>query len=109
MTLYTHQMIHMADDEWGNSLMQEIAETAIAGWKGPGELVVEVYEHAGWYLAWSRIDGKIACVSSANDCAQFTKKIKQFWCDFNTADKGKMVQWVAPIRRESEKEAKVAA
>jgi hypothetical protein len=102
-------MIHLADDEWGNSLMQEIAETAIANWKGPGELVVEVYEHAGWHLAWARIDGQITCVSSANDCAQFPKKIKQFWSDFNRCEREKLVQWVAPIRRESEKEEKVAA
>jgi len=107
MTLYTHQMIHMTDDEWGNELMLELATEAIQAFTGPGELVVEVHEHGGWFLTFARINGKIECVSSANDCAQFTQKITQFWSDYNSAGKWLKISYARPIRRE--KKAKVAA
>jgi hypothetical protein len=107
MTLYTHQTIHLAEDEWGNTLMQEIAESAIAEWRGPGELVVEVYEHAGWFLTFARINGRIACVSSANDCARFDQQIRQFWSDYNSAYKWLKVDYAPSVRRE--KKEKVAA
>ena len=105
MTLYTHQLIFMADDEWGNELMREIAETAIAQWRGPGELVVEVWEHGGWHLTFARINGVTTCVSSANDCAQFDQKIKQFWSDFNQCERSKLVAWENIYRTKKEKVA----
>ena len=107
MTIYTHQTIHLADDEWSTNLMQMIAEEAIGAWRGYGELVVEVWEHGGWHLTFAAINGVVECVSSANDCATFSKKIKQFWSEFNTADKAKLVRWGPAIRRE--KKVKVAA
>lgn len=107
MTIYTHQLIFMADDEWGNRLMQQIAETAIAEWRGPGELVVEVWEHGGWHLTFARINGRIDCVSSANESARFDDQIRQFWSDYNSASKWLKVDMVRAIRRE--KKAKVAA
>ena len=105
MTLYTHQTIHMADGEWGNTLMQEIAESAINEWRGYGHLVVEVWEHGGWHLTFAAINGVLTCVSSANDCAQFDQKIKQFWSDFNCAERAKMVVWENIYRTKREKVA----
>jgi hypothetical protein len=79
--------IHMADDEWGNELMREIAKeyfanpvynngTPVEADKRP--LVVRVHEHAGWSLSFAMIDGEMRCVSSANDAAEFGDKVNAF-------------------------------
>lgn len=64
---------HCASSEWGNRIMQEIAKERFA--KDPSLDVVEVYEHAGWSLAWNR-DGEI--VASANDMAWFPQSVRDW-------------------------------
>jgi hypothetical protein len=58
-------IIHLADNEWGNEVMWQVA----LDWFGdhPDCEFVEVYEHAGWYLGFRR-DGGVWC--TANDMAR---------------------------------------
>ena len=67
-----YDQIHLADNEWGNRLMQEVAETYFAS--KPDYQFVLVYEHAGWYLGFRR-DGSIWC--TANDQAVLTHRWPQ--------------------------------
>lgn len=58
--------IQLADDEWGNDTMREVAEAHFAA--HPNLEFVEVHEHAGWFLAYHR-SGIV--VGTANDMAVF--------------------------------------
>jgi hypothetical protein len=62
----TYDMIYLADNEWGNTIMSEIADEWFAA--HPDCNFVYVYEHAGWSLMFHRSK---ECVGSANDLAVF--------------------------------------
>ena len=62
----TYDMIFLADNEWGNQIMREVAEQWFKS--HPDCDFVQVYEHAGWALAWHR---SMECVASANESAAF--------------------------------------
>jgi hypothetical protein len=57
-------LVFLAPDEWGSEKMREVAEYYFSA--RPEIDVVQVYEHAGWFLAWNR-EG--LCVGTANDAA----------------------------------------
>lgn len=65
--------VHLAENEWGNELMRDVALATFADPKYADidELIVTVYEHAGWWLSYARTRGGILVVSSANDSAVF--------------------------------------
>lgn len=69
---------YCSDSEWGNGVMWQIAKERFAA---DATLdVVEVYEHAGWFLAWNR-DGQ--CVGTANDSACFPESVIRWWLRFD--------------------------
>ena len=45
-------LIHLADDEWGNRFMDQVAREYFA--EQPECMFVEVYEHAGWFLGFRK-------------------------------------------------------
>lgn len=59
-----YDQIHLADNEWGNRLMEEVAIEWFA--HHPEAEFVHVLEHAGWHLGFRR-DGTIW--TTANDMA----------------------------------------
>lgn len=59
-----YDMIHLADHEWGNSIMEEVARQWFADHSDCQ--FVEVREHAGWFLCWRR---DMTCWGTANDMA----------------------------------------
>jgi hypothetical protein len=59
-----YDVISLADNEWGNEIMREVANEWFAS--HPDCAFVEVREHAGWWLGYYR-SGE--CVGTANDCA----------------------------------------
>lgn len=61
-------LIHLADNEWGNEIMREVADEWFAA--HPECMFVWVYEHAGWSLTFHRI-GEV--VGTANDAAVLRK------------------------------------
>lgn len=64
--------IYLADNEWGNELMQEVAKEAFSTHEGQlSPFVVDVREHAGWFLQYTLIDKKMVVVGTANDMANF--------------------------------------
>ncbi len=63
----TYDLIYLADNEWGNTLMQEVAQEYFQ--QHPDVDFVMVYEHAGWWLAYHRSELEI--VGTANDMAVF--------------------------------------
>ncbi len=80
-------VITMADHECGNELLQRIALAVFDDHPEDREtVVVEVHEHAGWYLTYGVIDGRITCVGSANDSARFDPKVKEFWGRINAME-----------------------
>jgi hypothetical protein len=72
--------IHLADNEWGNATMDELAREALEDPKHPDKqpLVVTVHEHAGWFLCYAKLDGEILVVGSANDGAAYYGKVAEF-------------------------------
>jgi hypothetical protein len=66
----TYDMVFLADNEWGNQIMREVASEWFS--LHPGCNFVYVYEHAGWSLTFHR-DNNLECVGSANDMAVFRK------------------------------------
>lgn len=68
----------MADDEWGNELMRQIAAERFE--KDHTLHVVEVHEHAGWYLSFNR-DGEI--VGTANDAAVISEPTRRWIRSFD--------------------------
>ena len=72
--------------------MVEIARITFDKFRGDkSRLLVEVYEHAGWFLSFAFIDGNVRCVSSANDAARFGEEVKEFWRRYNTEKNKKFV------------------
>jgi hypothetical protein len=69
----TYDQIQLADNEWGNQIMREVAEQWFA--RHPDCAFLEVREHAGWWLAFARTPypGSTGheCIGSANDMACF--------------------------------------
>lgn len=60
-----YDIVQLADNEWGNGIMQEIAAEWFAA--HPDCDFVEVREHAGWWLGYHR--GDLAIIATANDQA----------------------------------------
>lgn len=89
--------IHLADDEWGNALMRQVAEEALADpqYQAYQPLVVSVYEHAGWALEFALLDGRATVVSSANDLAVFHGAAARFRENYHDAS----IQFAGSIRR----------
>lgn len=63
--------VHLAPDEWGNEKMKEVAMEEIRA-HGGENMVVEVIEHAGWYLSF-RFDGKV--VGTANEMGRLDPEV----------------------------------
>lgn len=59
-----YDIVHLADDEWGNAKMLEVADEYFRD--HPDCQFVLVYEHAGWSLGFCR---DLSVWSSANDMA----------------------------------------
>jgi|ERR1039458_7568640 hypothetical protein len=59
-----YDVIRLADNEWGNTIMSEVAEEHFRA--HPDCNFVQVIEHAGWHLSYHR-SGEI--VGTANDMA----------------------------------------
>lgn len=72
--------VHLADHEWGNRLMELVAEEALLdpAHAGRHPLVVTVHEHGGWWLSFALIDGRPSVVYTANDAAAFAGKQREF-------------------------------
>ena len=66
--------VHLADNEWGNELMGQVADELLAIHKDVENLVVHVYEHAGWFLQFAMLDGEKIVVGTANDAAVMSDK-----------------------------------
>jgi hypothetical protein len=65
--------VYLGPKEWGNELMGQVATDAFAA--DPSLDVVEVNEHAGWFLTYLR-DGTI--IGTANDRAYLNDKATKF-------------------------------
>lgn len=65
--------LFLADNEWGNRIMQDVADRYLRDPDNLGEtpLVVRVVEHGGWSLSFALVNNKIEVVGSANDRAEF--------------------------------------
>jgi hypothetical protein len=91
--------IRLADDEWGNELMTQLAAESLAdphyGTYQP--LVVSVFEHAGWWLEFALLEDRTTAVASANDLAMFREAAGRFRDQFHNAS----VTLVGNIRRET--------
>lgn len=72
---------HMAHHEWGNELMIVIAMERFE--KDPTLDLVEVNEHAGWWLSFNR---QGLCVGSANDMAAFSDEVRRWRKQFTGSD-----------------------
>ena len=71
--------VYMANHEWGNELMRQLAQETFKEF--PNADVVEVVEHGGWWLMFRR---DMAVVGSANDCACYPREIVEWnrsWTD----------------------------
>ena len=61
----SYDVIHLADNEWGNQIMREVAEEWFRD--HPECQFVEVREHAGWWLGYHRENLEV--IGTANDMA----------------------------------------
>ena len=80
MTIY-RAYIHLADDEWGNGLMQMVAKVYAEEHADRRPLIVTVHEHAGWFLSYlygapGISDGTIC--GTANDDAVLPRGVLEF-------------------------------
>lgn len=91
------QRISLADNEWGNELMRNIAMDALMAHDEPMQMVVEVHEHAGWYITYALDLEGVVAIGSANDMAQPTYRARK------VAERFKGATWVylPSIRRET--------
>lgn len=85
--------VHLADHEWGNELMEKVAMETFDAYPHLDPIVVEVYEHGGWYLTWARHDGRVFTVGTANDQWPGSQESKAFWRSVTDS------KFVADIRR----------
>jgi hypothetical protein len=82
--------IHMATDEWGNRLMQMVAETIInkdATDKPP--LIVHVHEHAGWSMSFAKFDdGTVGSYHTSSGVPHESSPGGRFWQrQYHTTDR----------------------
>ena len=82
------QLVHLADNEWGNELMLKVATELLDQHRDDPYYFVTVYEHAGWFLSYARIDGEIRIVSTANDAAVFPDVVRNWWKQVNQETSG---------------------
>lgn len=76
--------VRMADDQWGNELMDKLAAMAMAEHAEPGAtVIVNVQEHAGWFMDYAMIGGRLTVISSANDLAYKTLEVRSFLAEVN--------------------------
>jgi hypothetical protein len=73
--------IHLADDEWGNGLMQTVAQVYAEQHADKRPLIITVHEHAGWFLSFlygapGISDGTIC--GTANDDAILPRGVLEF-------------------------------
>ena len=61
----TYDIVHLAENEWSNTIMREVAEQWFKD--HPDCQFVQIYEHAGWWLAYHRAD--LECIGTANTAA----------------------------------------
>lgn len=73
-----HRIIKLAKDEWGSPLMEQVAAAELDRRPESDVYVVEVWEHAGWHLAYAKLHGKVVCVASANGSAVFSPEVREF-------------------------------
>ena len=59
-----YDVFTLADNEWGNTIMREVAEQYFL--LNPESNFVEVREHAGWWLGFHR---SMEVIGTANDMA----------------------------------------
>ena len=69
-------VIQLADNEWGNQLMDRVASEALVEHRDKPNLVVVVQEHAGWFLSYTH--GR-EIVDTANDTAVLSHPAREFW------------------------------
>ena len=72
--------VHLADDEFGNALMEQIARALIDA-NPDKNLLVTVYEHAGWFLQYvkhPRDLTRLLIVGTANDMAVLSLEAEQY-------------------------------
>lgn len=67
--------IRLADDEWGNPLMCDVAAEALRS--GLADIVM-VIEHAGWWMEYTLVDGEVRIVASAN-CGSKCPDIRRWY------------------------------
>lgn len=72
ITSFPLEYVYLASDEWGNEIMQQVADETLDKMNHPLACVC-VYEHAGWYLEYARVDGRTVCIGTANDMAKLSE------------------------------------
>jgi len=77
ITSFPLEYVYLASDEWGNEIMQQVADETLDNMNHPLACVC-VYEHAGWYLEYARFNGRTIIIGSANDQATFTEPANRF-------------------------------
>lgn len=91
--------VHLAENEWASqengNKMWNVAKNYFNKWPALENMIVTVYEHAGWWLSYLR-DGTI--VGTANDMATLSEKAMQ-WGEVN---KLLPVKYLSTIRRGKE-------
>jgi hypothetical protein len=85
-----YAVIRLADNEWGNTLMEEVAREFFRDHPELDPLEVEVIEHAGWHLTFLR---DLTIADTANDMACLDGRAKAHNRKYRHAER----QWVAGI------------
>lgn len=67
--------VWLADNEYGNPLMNRVAEEFLCD--HPEVDVVEVIEHAGWWMRYARLNGRVVVIGSANDQAVYPDEVQE--------------------------------
>lgn len=92
--------IHLADNEYGSTLMRTIAEEILSSHPHKERLVVNVYEHGGWWLEYALVGGEVKIVGSANDRAQWSEPVRAWWEWWNKCK----AEYLPTIRRQAQGE-----
>jgi hypothetical protein len=79
-------VIHLGDNEWGNQMMAFVAQKYLDVHPELDPLEVEVCEHAGWHLTFTRDIASddtpgftgLSVVVTANDAACLSQKAREF-------------------------------
>jgi hypothetical protein len=102
---YSRIIIKLADGEWGNDVMRDVAKEYAADNPHVRPLFVDVWEHAGWSLGFLYgVDGipDGAICGSANDLAVYPRAIER-WRD--TAGRHGQVTYLPTVDRNHAAEA----